>query len=265
MGEPVKIRRSRPEADFTIIPNSALRDDRLSYCARGVLTELLSRPNGWETNADALSERARRHRGNKSGEGRRAMRAAFSELEAAGYMIRKRERIPRGEPGGGNFLTVLEVHDTPQDGGTANGTSMDGTSIGGTSMTGTSSRSTDGKKTDEEDGGEEHPASLALAREGRASQQDRRAELDRMYAAANQLDDERLRRLLLQFEQKRPRVYRDCRNAAIGQLRREGPTILKSPDAVREIDLLSYKYALQHYAENGPPPWLVRFPLRSVA
>jgi len=31
------------------------------------------------------------------------------------------------------------------------------------------------------------------------------------------------------------------------------------------IDLLSYKYALQHYAEKGLPPWLVRFPLRAVA
>lgn len=265
MGEPVKIRRSRPEGNFTIIPNAALRDDRLSYTARGVLTELLSRPNGWETNADALSERARRQRGNRSGEGRRAMRAAFSELEAAGYMIRKLERIPRGEPGGGNFLTVLEVHDTPQDGGTGNGTSMDGTSIGGTSMTGTSSGSTDSTKTDEEDAGDQHPASLAVAREGRASQQDRRVELDRMYAAANGLDDERLRRLLLQFEQKRPRVYRDCRRDAISQLQRENSAIAKGPDAVREIDLLSYKYALQHYAEGGLPPWLVRFPLRSVA
>lgn len=261
----MKIRRSRPEADFTIIPNSALRDDRLSYCARGVLAELLSRPNGWETNADALSERARRRRGNKSGEGRRAMRAAFSELEAAGYMIRKRERIPRGEPGGGNFLTVLEVHDTPQDGGTGYGTSMDGTSIGGTSMSGTSSVSTDLGSTDQEEAGEEHPASLALAREGLASQQDRRAELNRMYAAANELDDERLRRLLLQFEQKRPRVYRECRQAAISQLQREAPALLKGPHSVREIDLLSYKYGLQHYAKAGLPAWLVRFPLRSVA
>lgn len=261
----MKIRRSRPEADFTIIPNSALRDDRLSYCARGVLAELLSRPNGWETNADALSERARRHRGNKSGEGRRALRGAFAELEAAGYMIRRRERIPRGEPGGGNFVTVLEVHDTRQHGGTGNGMSINGTSIDGTSMAGTSSVSTDLRSTDEEDAGDQHSSSLAAAREGHASQQDRASELDRMYAAANELDDERLRRLLLQFEQKRPRVYRDSRNSAIGQIRRESPAVLKGSRSVREIDLLSYKYALLHYADSGLPSWLVRFPLRSVA
>lgn len=146
------IRRSKPAGNFTILPNELLRDDRLSYCARGVLGELLSRLDGWETNADALSERARRHRDGK-GEGRRAMRAAFAELEAAGYMIRKRERIARGKVGGGNFVTVLEVYDTPQNGGTGCGTSIDGTSIGGTSMSGTSSRSTEAGSTDQEDGG----------------------------------------------------------------------------------------------------------------
>ncbi|MDR3081494.1 MAG: hypothetical protein LBV60_11310, partial [Streptomyces sp.] len=92
----MKIRRSRPEADFTIIPNAVLRDDRLSYCARGVLAELLSRPNGWETNADALSDRARRHRGDVVGEGRRGLRAAFKELEAAGYMVRRKEQGEKG-------------------------------------------------------------------------------------------------------------------------------------------------------------------------
>ncbi|WP_406730922.1 hypothetical protein [Streptomyces sp. NBC_01794] len=256
----MKIRRSRPEADFTIIPNSALRDDRLSYCARGVLAELLSRPNGWETNADALSDRARRHRGDVVGEGRRGLRSAFKELEAAGYMLRRKEQGERGR-----FITVLEVYDTPQDRGTARGASASATSAEGTSATGTSSVSTDLGSTDQEEAGEEHPASLALAREGLAGQQDRRAELDRMYAAANQLDDGRLRRLLLQFEQKRPRVYRECRQAAIGQLQREDPALLKGQHSVREIDLLSYKYALQHYAKGGPPAWLVRFPLRSVA
>lgn len=34
---------------------------------------------------------------------------------------------------------------------------------------------------------------------------------------------------------------------------------------MRAIDLLSYKYALQHYSEKGLPTWLVRFPLRTVA
>lgn len=139
------IHRSKPTGNFTILPNELLRDDRLSYCARAVLAELLSRPDGWETNADALSERARRHRDGR-GEGRRAMRAAFAELEEAGYMVRHKRKGEKGR-----FVTVLEVYDTTGDRGTACGTSVDGTSVNGTSASGTSSGSTDARSTDEED------------------------------------------------------------------------------------------------------------------
>jgi hypothetical protein len=140
------IHRSKPTGNFTILPNELLRDDRLSYCARAVLAELLSRPEGWETNADALSERARRHRDGSRGEGRRAMRAAFAELEEAGYMVRHKRKGEKGR-----FVTVLEVYDTSADRGTACGTSAGGTSVNGTSVSGTSSGSTDARSTDEED------------------------------------------------------------------------------------------------------------------
>ncbi|MFD3814981.1 hypothetical protein ACFWRZ_07935 [Streptomyces rubiginosohelvolus] len=245
----LKIRRSKPTANFTILPNELLRDDRLSYCARGVLGELLSRPSGWETNADALSERARRHRGDVVGEGRRGLRAAFTELEAAGYMLRRKEKGEKGR-----FVTVLEVFDVPQDRGTAGGTSADGTSVGGTSVTGTSSVSTDGRSTEEEDAGEEHSSALAGARAGQPA-----SRLDALYDAANQLDDGRLRRLLLQFERKRPRIYREQRQKTLSQLGSEAPEDLHS---VRAVDLLSYQYALQHYAREGKPlpDWLTRFP-----
>ncbi|MGX1254139.1 hypothetical protein RKD48_006650 [Streptomyces ambofaciens] len=252
----LKIRRSRPVDNFTILPNALLRDDRLTYCARGVLAELLSRPSGWETNADALSDRARRHRGDVVGEGRRGLRSAFSELEAAGYIVRRREKGERGR-----FVTVLEVFDIPQDRGTAGGTSVDGTSVGGTSVSGTSSGSSDGRSTEEEDAGDEHSSALAAARAGEAaSAQDRRqSELDRLWSEANDLSDNQLRRLLLQFERKRPQVYREKRQLALGQLGREEPQALQS---VRAVDLLSFKYALMHYwSENKPlPAWLTRFP-----
>ncbi|NUP47252.1 MAG: hypothetical protein HOW97_08050 [Catenulispora sp.] len=250
---------------FTIIPNGTLRDERLSYCARGVLAELLSRPENWETNADSISERARKHR-DVVGEGRRAIRAAFAELEAAGYMVRKRERVPKGQKGGGDFVTVLEVYDVPQErshGGTADATSIRVTSIGGTSMSGTSSRRTDVRSTEDEDAGYEHSASLAAAREGEDAhaRELRRAELLRLYEAANQLDNERLRRHLLAFERKRPVIYRECRQAALGQIGGEqgGRQLMAGPDGVRAIDLLSFKYALQHYA-GRLPDWLVKLP-----
>lgn len=254
----MRIRRSKPVDNFTIIPNAVLRDDRLSYCARGVLAELLSRSSGWETNADALSERARRHRGDIVGEGRRGLRAAFRELEVAGYMVRRKEKGEKGR-----FVTVLEVYDVPQDRGTARGTSVDGTSVRGTSASGTSSVSTDRRSTDHEDAGDEHASSLAAAREGEeAGQQDRRrAELNRLYEAANHLGDDRLRRHLLAFERKRPRIYRECRQAALGQIGREsgGKQLLAGPEGTRTIDLLSFKYALQHY-EGRLPDWLIKLP-----
>lgn len=114
----MRIRRSKPTNDYVLIPNGTARDERLSYLARGVLVEILSRPDGWETNADALSERARQYRGGKRGEGRRALREAFAELEAAGYMIRRKERGPKGR-----IVTLMEAYDTPQARGTANGMS----------------------------------------------------------------------------------------------------------------------------------------------
>lgn len=253
----MRIRRSKLTENFTILPNDLLRDDALTYCARGILAELLSRPSGWETNADALSERARRRRGDVVGEGRRALRMAFKELEAAGYMVRRTEKADNGR-----FTTVLEVYDTPQNRGTGGGTSADGMSARGTSASGTSSVSTDGRRTDEEDAGEQASSSLAAAREGEeASKQDRDVELRQLYAAADKLDEERLRRHLLAFERKRPRIYRECRQAALGQIGGQagGKQLMAGPDGVRAIDMLSFKYALQHYSESLPD-WLVKLP-----
>jgi hypothetical protein len=255
----MKIRRSRPEANFTIIPNATLRDDRLSYCARGVLSELLSRPNGWETNADALSDRARRQRGDVVGEGRRGLRAAFKELEAAGYMSRRKEQGEKGR-----FITVLEVFDTPQDRGTGHGTSAGVTSVDGASATGTSSRSTDLRSTDEEDESLQHSSSLASAREGQQNRkQDRRAALERTWSLVDRLTDDQLRNALLDFERKRPAIYRECRQSAISQFELGEVHVLKGEDRGLAADRLSYKYAIQHYADRLPP-WIIKH-LRNAA
>jgi hypothetical protein len=333
------IRRSSPEANFTILPNATLRDDRLSYTARGVLAELLSRPDGWETNADKLAERARRHRGTKNGEGRRALRGAFAELEAAGYLHRQRERIQEG----GRFLftTVMTVYDIPQDRGTESGTSEEsyrgtgsGTSETGTSETGmsgagTSETGTSLRSTDQEDGHEdglrrvkdEHSSALASARAGALegdddstgvdqaadmwavgedpeiermrqaaaawNEADRQAEhqkqassweeIDRQSRENQELRSKRLHRAwevvakvphqsilsaLIQFEQKRPRVFAECRQAAISQFKQENPGVLKGDEAAVQVDYLSFKYAVQHYMPKDPiepmPGWLMK-------
>ena len=98
----------RTTADRVPIPAALLLDDRLTYAARGLLLEVLARPEGWETNADELSRAAREARGDAIGEGRRAIRLLFAELENAGYMRRLRQRANSG-----TFYTILEVTDAP--------------------------------------------------------------------------------------------------------------------------------------------------------
>lgn len=101
----MQIHRSRPDSHFTQIPNETLRDERLSYVARGVLCELLSRPDDWDATADGIAAKAQATRA-RAGEGRRAMRAVFAELTAAGYLVRVRAR---GD--GGRVITVLHLYD----------------------------------------------------------------------------------------------------------------------------------------------------------
>ena len=113
----VRIHRSRLGDHFTQIPDETLRDERLSYVARGVLCELLSRPEDWDTTADQMAAYARIKRGG-DGEGRRTIRGAFAELRAAGYMITM--RVPRP---GGQWGSEVHVYDQPQADVPASGTS----------------------------------------------------------------------------------------------------------------------------------------------
>ncbi len=113
----MRIHRSQLDGRFTQVPNETLRDERLSYTARGILCELLSHRDGWEMSADRMSEQAREEGRTRRGEGRRAIRAAFAELEAAGYITRERTRGERGR-----FQTELYLYDRPHR-HTASGTS----------------------------------------------------------------------------------------------------------------------------------------------
>lgn len=94
------IRAPRAAGDFTIIRNDVLRDDRLSYRARGVLAVILSRPDNWRTDAVGLQR--------DGTEGREAIRAAMRELQAAGYVHQVRLQDERGR-----WRTVAMVYDTP--------------------------------------------------------------------------------------------------------------------------------------------------------
>lgn len=82
------VRAPRPEAHFTVLSNSVLRNPDLSFRSRGILAYLLSMPDNWHTSPAAL-ERA-------GGEGLHAVRTSLKELEEAGYLRRLKRRDDAG-------------------------------------------------------------------------------------------------------------------------------------------------------------------------
>ncbi|MFF7411621.1 hypothetical protein [Streptomyces lydicus] len=250
------------------------RSRRISWRAKGLLLELLSYPPDNDiTLAKLAGWGATSRKSGYSAEGREALQMAMRELEREGYVVHVRRRGDRGR-----WETTTYVSTAPErlpqagpstgsprsvDQYSAEQSSADQRSVDQSLSTCKTDDNTD-KKTEGGEEGLESSSALAGARAGQqAGPQDRRREeLNRLYEAANDLDDDRLRRLLLQFEKKRPRRYGEMRQKAIGQLERESPALLKGSDSVREVDLLSFKYSLQHYSRDGKtlPAWLVRFP-----
>jgi hypothetical protein len=94
------IRSARPEAHFTQIRNEVLRDQRLSFKARGVLAYVLSMPDNWRSTAEDIASQGK--------EGRDAIRTALKELEELGYVQRRKVRGPDGR-----IATVTTIFDVP--------------------------------------------------------------------------------------------------------------------------------------------------------
>ncbi|MFD4906664.1 hypothetical protein [Kitasatospora purpeofusca] len=87
--------------NFTVLPNGLLQDRRLSYTARGLLADLLSRPDDWREDG--------RHMADTSPQGRGAIRKALKELTEAGFYRVEKIRMPDG-----TIRTETHVYDTPQ-------------------------------------------------------------------------------------------------------------------------------------------------------
>lgn len=85
---------------FTTLGNEVLRDNRLSFCARGILGHLLSLPNGQRGDIRTLAEH--------TPEGRERVASALRELERFGYLKRAVKRTPQGR-----LYTEVNVFDHP--------------------------------------------------------------------------------------------------------------------------------------------------------
>lgn len=95
------VRSPRPEAHFTIMANEILRHPQLSLRARGLLALLLSYPDNWRTSSEALAR--------VCPDGRDSIRKALSDLEAAGFIIRRKYQDEAGR-----WQSETIVFDTPQ-------------------------------------------------------------------------------------------------------------------------------------------------------
>lgn len=93
-------RGKRPQRNYTIISNDALRDENLSFRARGILCCILSYPEGFQIDSRRLATAGR--------EGRDAIQSAMRELEARKYLLRRKFQDERGR-----WKTEATVYDEP--------------------------------------------------------------------------------------------------------------------------------------------------------
>ena len=73
--------RTIKSKDFSVICNTFLKDERLSWKAKGILAYLLSKPDDWQIKVVDLIKRSK--------DGREKVYAGIKELLNAGYLQRQ--------------------------------------------------------------------------------------------------------------------------------------------------------------------------------
>lgn len=81
--------RKLAQTNYTVIDNQIIRDETLSWKAKGVFAYLWSMPENWDFYETEVMTHAK--------DGRDALRSAIKELQAAGYMRRQRTRNEKGQ------------------------------------------------------------------------------------------------------------------------------------------------------------------------
>ena len=93
--------RVEKSKDYTVMSNYHLRDRSLSLKAKGLLSQMLSLPEGWDYTLSGLAEI------NK--ESKDAIRSAVNELEQAGYVIRRQTADDKGKFAANEYI----IHEQP--------------------------------------------------------------------------------------------------------------------------------------------------------
>lgn len=96
----MSIRRAPRQRNFTVLPNAALSDERLSFKARGLLAYVLSKPDHWRTNSQHLTT--------VGPDGLTSVRSGLQELREAGYAV-----LVKGRNVDGTIASEWEIGDAP--------------------------------------------------------------------------------------------------------------------------------------------------------
>ena len=91
--------------DYTVMSNHHLRNTELSLKAKGLLSLMLSLPDGWDYTTKGLARICK--------DGVDSICAGVQELEKHGYVIRERIRLPNGQLGAIEY-TILEQPRPPE-------------------------------------------------------------------------------------------------------------------------------------------------------
>ena len=83
------IRRSKRDSNFTIISNTGMKDDRLSFKAKGLLAYMLTLPDDWVFYESEIAKH--------STDGKQAVRTGLKELQSAGYLVKEQARNQNGK------------------------------------------------------------------------------------------------------------------------------------------------------------------------
>ncbi|MGN5238529.1 replication protein [Rhodococcus sp. SJ-3] len=96
------IRRGPRLADnFTILSNTIINNEALSFRARGVLIWLLSKPFDWSIRSEVIADQS-------PFEGREAIRTVMRELVAHGYLVREKVQNEKG-----HWATIQTIYEEP--------------------------------------------------------------------------------------------------------------------------------------------------------
>lgn len=94
------IKLKQKQRNFTIIDNAIFDDSRLRFHERGLLTQLLSKPEDWKVSTKNLAK--------MGGVGLDAVRMMINRLIECGYIVRTKVKDQKG-----HFHTEYMVYEVP--------------------------------------------------------------------------------------------------------------------------------------------------------